>query len=194
MRIPNETGTLVSVEKAAASFHDNSGTASYLYKDECISFFWVDSGIDPRIMKKGNPGITVHCDKWSTPDGLHVGSSMKEVGARIGQYCPTNRNNRFIIYTKVGIAYEAKDRNSPVSLILVIPVMDSWDGRSVNTRSSFRKQLRTPRCQRCPASSATIAISAASAAAITFSRSKIKHLFASSARQPAPARTIVSIV
>jgi hypothetical protein len=106
-------------------FHDNSGVASYWYKEECIGFFWEDSGIDPRIKKEGSPGITVHCDKWSTPDGLHVGSSMKDVSAHIRQYCPTNRDNRFIIYTKEGIAYEAKDRNSPVTLIHVIPVMNS---------------------------------------------------------------------
>jgi hypothetical protein len=100
----------------------------YNYKDECIQFTWTDSGIEPTI-EKGLRGINVTCGKWTTTDGLHVGSSMKEVGARIGQYCPYTRpNGTLLIATKRGIWFEAKDRNSPVSIIRVMPVMDNWGG------------------------------------------------------------------
>jgi hypothetical protein len=33
-----------------------------------------------------------------------------------------------IIATKEGIWYEAKNRNSPVTIIRVMPVMDNWGG------------------------------------------------------------------
>src|SRR5215469_9780588 len=64
----------------------------YFYRDECISFTWMDSGIEP-VIEKGWRGINVTCDKWSTPNGLHVGSSMHEVGAVIGEYCPKQRKD-----------------------------------------------------------------------------------------------------
>jgi hypothetical protein len=35
-------------------------------------------GINPQI-ESGWRGINVTCDKWSTADGLRVGSSMKDV-------------------------------------------------------------------------------------------------------------------
>lgn len=100
----------------------------YNYKDECIQFVWQDSGIEPRI-ENGLRGINVTCDKWSTPDGLHVGSSMKDVNAHVGRYCPSNRpDGSLIIATKEGIWYEAKDRYSPVTIIRVMPVMNTWQG------------------------------------------------------------------
>jgi hypothetical protein len=100
----------------------------YYYDSECINFVWEDTGLDPHI-ERGLRGINVTCDKWSTPDGLHVGSSMKDVNARIGTYCPSNRDDgSLIIMTKQGIWYEAKDRNSPVTIIRVKPAMDNWGG------------------------------------------------------------------
>lgn len=106
----------------------SSDEVYYYYKEECITFTWQDSGLEPQI-ESGLRGINVTCDKWSTPDGLHVGSSMKELDAHIGQYCPSNRDNgSLIISTKRGIWYEGKDRYSPVSIIRVMPVMDNWGG------------------------------------------------------------------
>jgi hypothetical protein len=100
----------------------------YFYKDECISFTWMDSGLDPTI-EKGLRGINVTCDKWSTPGGLHVGSSMKDVAAQIGAYCASNRpDGSLIIATKQGIWFEGKDRYSPITIIRVMPVMDNWGG------------------------------------------------------------------
>jgi hypothetical protein len=100
----------------------------YFYKDECISFTWIDSGIEPKI-EEGWRGINVTCDKWSTPNGLHVGSSMKDVNSLIGEYCATNqKNGSLLIATKRGIWFHAKDRNSPVSWIAVVPVTENWGG------------------------------------------------------------------
>jgi hypothetical protein len=98
------------------------------YKENCIQFVWTDSGIDPTI-EKGLRGINVTCATWSTPGGLHVGSSMQDVAAQIGQYCPSNRpDGSMIISTKNGIWFEAKNRYSPVTIIRVMPVMDNWGG------------------------------------------------------------------
>ena len=106
----------------------SSDVVYYFYKDECISFTWQDSGIDPKI-EEGLRGINVTCDKWSTPAGLHVGSSMQDVNSHVGAYCPSTRpNGTMIIATKEGIWYEAKNRNSPVTIIRVMPVMDNWGG------------------------------------------------------------------
>ncbi len=98
------------------------------YKDQCIQFVWMDSGIEPQI-EKGLRGINVTCNIWSTPGGLHVGSSMQDVAAQIGEYCPSNRSDgSLIIATKNGIWFEAKNRYSPVTIIRVMPVMDNWGG------------------------------------------------------------------
>jgi hypothetical protein len=104
----------------------DTNEVNYYYKDECIGFTWEDSGIDPTIA--GFRGIYVTCDKWSTPNGLHVGSSVKDVNAHIGEYCATNREGPLRIATKQSIVYEAKDRNSPVTTIRVLPVANSWYG------------------------------------------------------------------
>ena len=104
----------------------SSDEVYYYYKDECISFTWEDSGIEPRI-ESGWRGINVDCDKWRTANGLHVGSSMKDVNNMIGKYCPTIRGDgSMLIITKEGIWFDAKDRNSPVSWIAVVPVTDNW--------------------------------------------------------------------
>lgn len=106
----------------------SSDEVYYNYKEECIQFTWQDSGLDPRI-EKGLRGVNVTCGKWSTPDGLHVGSSMKEVNSHVGRYCASNRpNGSLIIATKEGIWYEAKDRYSPITIIRVMPVMNNWGG------------------------------------------------------------------
>jgi hypothetical protein len=106
----------------------SSDEVYYYYKDECISFTWTDDGLAPQI-ERGLRGINVTCDKWSTPDGLHVGSPMQDIAAHVGQYCPSNRDNgSLIIATKQGIWYEGKNRYSPISIIRVMPVMDTWGG------------------------------------------------------------------
>jgi hypothetical protein len=98
------------------------------YKEQCIQFVWTDSGIEPQI-EKGLRGINVTCDIWSTPGGLHVGSSMKDVAAQIGEYCPSTRpDGSLLIITKRGIWFEAKNRYSPVTIIRVMPAMDNWGG------------------------------------------------------------------
>lgn len=100
----------------------------YYRKSDCINFVWQDSGIDPRI-ENGLRGINVWCDKWSTPDGLHVGSSMQEVSAHLGRYCPTTGpGGALLILTKEGIEYWAKDRNSPVTQITILPANTDYFG------------------------------------------------------------------
>jgi hypothetical protein len=100
----------------------------YRYADECIQFTWQDSGVDPTI-ENGWRGIIVTCDKWKTPTGLHVGSTVQEVVAQLGDYCPTTRDDgSLLIATKSGIWYEAQDRNSPISAIVVVPTASNWGG------------------------------------------------------------------
>ena len=106
----------------------SSDEVYYYYKDECVEFTWEDSGINPRI-ETGYRGVNVTCDKWSTSEGLHVGSPMQEVSAHVGQYCPSNRpDGSMIVSTKQGIWYEAKNRNSPITIIRVMPATDNWGG------------------------------------------------------------------
>jgi hypothetical protein len=99
----------------------------YYYNDECISFTWQDSGISPQV-ESGLRGINVTCDKWSTADGIHVGSMMSDLDAHLSSYCPFNRQDgTLLIETKNGIWFFAKDRNSPINQISVIPTMNTWD-------------------------------------------------------------------
>ncbi len=103
----------------------NADEVSYYYKDECIGFTWEDSGVEPEV-ESGLRGINVDCDKWATADGLHVGSSLKDVVSRFGEYCPINDDGRLVVETKNGIWFWAQYRNSPVSEISVVTVIH-WD-------------------------------------------------------------------
>jgi hypothetical protein len=100
----------------------------YFYDDECISFTWIDADVNPKI-ENGWRGINVTCNKWSTPNGIRVGTPIQEVVNRIGEYCPVNRDDgSLLIATKQGIWYFARDRNSAVSWIAVVPVAGNWGG------------------------------------------------------------------
>lgn len=106
----------------------NADEVYYSYKDECLKFTWMDSGIDPRI-ESGWRGIIASCDKWATSDGTRVGTPIRDVVARLGEYCATTRSDgTLLVATKQGIWYEAPDRNSAVSRIIVVPVEDNWGG------------------------------------------------------------------
>lgn len=103
-------------------------TLYYWYtKNECTFFSFTDSGIDPEITSMG-----ATCVKWSTQDGVHVGTPMSELSSRLGVYCAVTMNSRgdhnLRILTKQGIWYEAKNRNSPVTMIGVQPAMNTWNG------------------------------------------------------------------
>jgi hypothetical protein len=100
----------------------------YYYRNECIQFTWMDSDVDPKI-ETGYRGINVTCDKWKTAGGLHVGSPIRDVISQLGAYCPSNRSDgSLLIATKEGIWYEAADRNSSVSRILIVPRSNDWGG------------------------------------------------------------------
>jgi hypothetical protein len=94
----------------------------YIYKDECINFYWFDTGLDPTINQ-----LNVTCDKWSTAEGAHVGLTAKDViSLTPGQYCiGTGDEGELIIYYKQGILYQAEDRNKPVWNIGVMPT-EAW--------------------------------------------------------------------
>jgi hypothetical protein len=101
---------------------------TYGYEDECISFTWEDSGVEPEI-ESGWRGINVTCDKWKTADGLRVGSSPRDIISQIGTYCADNKKDgTLVIASRSGIWFEAQDRNSPVSEISVVPSSTSWNG------------------------------------------------------------------
>jgi hypothetical protein len=104
----------------------NADEVYYYCNSDCLYFVWLDAGIEPRI-ERGLRGIGVTCDRWTTSSGLHVGSSMKEVTARISQYCPVPTSNGLLIQSKEGIYFESKDRNSPVSRILLMPANAPWN-------------------------------------------------------------------
>lgn len=100
----------------------------YYYTNECIRFTWDDSGVNPEI-ESGWRGISVSCDKWRTADGLHVGSDMRDVVSRVSVYCATTRDDgTLLVATKEGIWFSAKDRNSPVDDISVVPKSTNWGG------------------------------------------------------------------
>ncbi len=106
----------------------SSDEVYYWYTSECIQFTWQDSGVNPEI-ESGLRGINVTCDKWSTRGGLHVGSRVQDVVAQLGEYCPTNRDDgTLIVASKEGILFWAKDRNSQVTEISVIPSSNDWRG------------------------------------------------------------------
>lgn len=100
----------------------------YFYDDECISFTWTDADVSPKI-ENGLRGINVKCGKWATSDGIRVGVPIQDVVKRLGEYCPQNREDgSLLIVTKQGVWYWARDRNSPVSMISVVPVASNWGG------------------------------------------------------------------
>jgi hypothetical protein len=106
----------------------NADEVHYWYEDDCINFTWEDSGVEPEI-ESGWRGINVTCDKWKTADGLHVGSSPRDVISQLGNYCADNRKDgTLVIASKSGVWYWAQDRNSPVSTISVVPSSTSWNG------------------------------------------------------------------
>jgi hypothetical protein len=95
-------------------------------KNECLVFSFTDKGLDPIIT-----GVTANCDKWSTRDGLHVGFPMPDLANRLGEYCPvqfTSKGHIFGIFTKEGIDFRGKNRNSPVTEINVAEARSSWNG------------------------------------------------------------------
>jgi len=110
-------------------YFKGSGLPDVVYywytKGECIYFAWNDSGIDPKIAFAGTD-----CSQWSLPGGIHVGSSMVDVNSFVGEYCPvTFKDGRFEVFTKTGIAFTAKNRNSPVTRIDVNTAHSgSWNG------------------------------------------------------------------
>lgn len=100
----------------------------YFYDNDCISFTWLDADVNPKV-ENGWRGINVKCDKWATANGIRVGMPVQELVHRIGEYCPQNRDDgSLLIATKQGIWYWARDRNSPVSAISVMPVASNWGG------------------------------------------------------------------
>ena len=66
--------------------NSSSDEVYYWYKDECISFSWQDQGIDPTIdsVDWARFAIEVWCNKWSTPDGIQVGTSMSDLSRHLG--------------------------------------------------------------------------------------------------------------
>jgi hypothetical protein len=70
----------------------NADEVTYTYDNECISFTWMDSGVDPRI-ENGFRGINLWCDKWSTPDATRVGIALREAVARMGASCSSTRED-----------------------------------------------------------------------------------------------------
>lgn len=100
----------------------------YYYADECIRFTWSDRGVNPTI-QTGWRGINVTCPKWTTAEGIRVGMPIPEVVARLRvPYCAHSSGGRFMILTKQGIWFWARDRNSPVSEISVVPSSNDWGG------------------------------------------------------------------
>ncbi len=112
----------------------SSDEVRYWYKDECISFSWQDHGIDPTIDEVGwgRFAMVVWCNKWSTPDGIQVGSSMRDLSSHLGEYCASNADlgngDTLMIVTKQGAWYYSKGRNSPIDSISVVPATNTWNG------------------------------------------------------------------
>ena len=105
----------------------------YYYDDECISFTWQDKGVDPLI-ENGWRGINVTCDKWQTASGVRVGMSVQDVIGRIGNYCTaTDPDGSLTVVEQAGTFYRAKNRNSPIYMISVIPAMADFGATGCNS-------------------------------------------------------------
>jgi hypothetical protein len=88
----------------------NADEVTYTYDNECISFTWMDSGVDPRI-ENGFRGINLWCDKWSTPDATRVGIALREAVARMGASCSSTREDGTLtVGNKEGLMVDAHDR------------------------------------------------------------------------------------
>lgn len=111
-------------------YPNGSTVVNYIYNDECINYAWMDEGIAPLVGTNTAGDINIWCDKWTTVGGLHVGSNIQDVVAEIGPYClHTMEDGTLLLASDTGIWFYAKDRNSPVTLIRVLPPpMTKWYG------------------------------------------------------------------
>jgi hypothetical protein len=109
----------------------NADEVYYFYKNECIRFVWIDSGVSP-VIESGWRGINVTCSKWSTRGGVHVGLPLRDAlrllaNDGINRWCETTNNSREItILTLEGVWLEAPNRNGNVTRILVMPRQSSF--------------------------------------------------------------------
>lgn len=103
----------------------------YFYDNECVSFTWIDSGVNPQI-EKGWRGINASCDKWSTRGGVHVGMALRDAlrmlaNDGINRWCETTRKDgEILVMTLEGLWLEAPNRNGNVTRMLVMPRQSSF--------------------------------------------------------------------
>jgi hypothetical protein len=89
-------------------------------RPRCIEFYWQDSGLDPR---EDGGQIDATCNTWQTSNGLHVGSSVAEVIAAMGNpdavFGPCNGNGVCVLCYRPGITFSARNRVGPIVTIAV---------------------------------------------------------------------------
>jgi len=111
-----------------------------IYRQHCISFSFYDSGVRPKIenakltkttdtppkflLSDRHLAIKVTCPLWQTADGLHVGSTIKEVLEKLGTpdidlNCNSDRPECTLVYQE-GIWFRTRNRHSPVFEIGVL--------------------------------------------------------------------------
>ena|SRR2546423_3572220 len=96
----------------------------YTYNRYGIWFTWEDKGLQP-VVETGWRGICVDSNRWVTTEGIRVGNSIQDVIRAYGEPdevggATTDKPECKIHYYS-GIVFVAKNRNSPISVIYVVP-------------------------------------------------------------------------
>jgi hypothetical protein len=99
----------------------------YVYNRYGIWFFWMDKGLQP-VVESGLRGICVDQPRWRTSKGIHVGNSIQDVIRAYGEpdhvFGATTDKPECKLWYNSGVVFVAKNRNSPINCIYVVPAGD----------------------------------------------------------------------
>jgi hypothetical protein len=96
----------------------------YIYNRYGIWFTWMDKGLQP-VVESGLRGICVDSNRWRTSKGLRVGCSIQDVINAYGDpdhvFGATTDKPECTLWYNSGIVFQAKNRNSPIYCIYIVP-------------------------------------------------------------------------
>jgi len=101
-----------------------AGEVTYTYTRYGIWFCWNDQGLQP-VVETGLRGINVDSNRWATAEGIRVGNSIQDVIQAYGKpdhlFGATIDKPECTLWYNSGINFRAKNRNSPIYEISVVP-------------------------------------------------------------------------
>ena len=99
----------------------------YIYNRYGIWFTWMDKGLQP-VVESGLRGVCVDSNRWRTYKGLRVGCSIQDVINAYGDpdhlFGATTDKPECTLWYNSGIVFQAKNRNSPIYCIYIVPARD----------------------------------------------------------------------